>query len=71
MDSKVSIVFTTYNEKKNNLKLSLNSVINQTYNNIEIIICLEPDEKNKKIIRKYLKNSSHLIIESKKKIRIN
>ncbi len=68
MDSKVSIIFTTYNEKKNNLKLSLNSVINQTYNNIEIIICLEPGEKNKKIIRKYLKNSSHIIIESKKKL---
>ena len=68
MKNKVSVIFATYNEKKNNLQLSLNSVLNQTYNNIEIVICLEPDEKNKKFIKKILKNTSHLIIESKKKL---
>ena len=62
-NSLVSIIFSTYNENNSFLKKSLYSVLDQDYKNIEIILVVEPDDKN----LDYLKNLS----ESNSKIKIH
>lgn len=64
----VSIVFATYNESVENLKMSIQSILGQTYREIEFITCLEPDEKNKKLIKELIQQHSHVIIESDKRL---
>lgn len=59
----VSVVFATYNESVENLKMSILSVLEQSYRDIEFITCLEPDEKNKNIIKKLIQKHKHVIIE--------
>ena len=39
MEDKVSIIMSVYNEDKEQLKSSIESILNQTYKNIEFIIC--------------------------------
>lgn len=68
MENKVSIIVPIYNSE-NDLKRCLESLINQTYTNIEIIlindgstdnsekICKEYKQKDKRIVYKYQKNS--------------
>lgn len=47
MESLVSVIMTTYREEINWIKDSLNSLIQQTYNNIEIIIVIDdPYQEN-------------------------
>jgi glycosyltransferase involved in cell wall biosynthesis len=64
----VSIIFATYNESVENLKMSIQSVLKQSYNDMEFIVCLEPDEQNKKIIKQLVENHKHVIIESETKM---
>ena len=46
MEELVSVVMSTYNEKEVHLRKSIESIINQTYQNIEYIIILDnPDNK--------------------------
>ena len=52
---KVSVVLATFNEKQENLLDSINSVLNQSYTNLELIICIEPNEANKKLLFKLAK----------------
>lgn len=52
----VSVIFATYNEKEEYLEASITSVMNQSYNNIEIIVCLEPEDKNRSLIERILKD---------------
>lgn len=52
---KVSIIMTVYKESKNELKRSFESILNQTYNNLEVIVVIDnPLEKwREEFIRKY------------------
>lgn len=61
MNKKVSIIVPVYNAEKY-LSRSLNSIINQTYNNLEIIIVDDASEDNsKKIIKKYALKDNRII----------
>ena len=46
----ISVIFATYNEDKKYLLSSLNSILNQSYTNFEIIIVLEPNDLNKNLL---------------------
>ena len=61
---KVSVVITSYNPKKEILNQTLESVFNQTYKNIEIILIdCSKIEPNKIIDRKYLNKINIFILE--------
>lgn len=64
---KVSIIMACYNEKLEWIKKSINSIINQTYNNIEIIIV--NDNPNNERIIKLLK--SYEISDNRVKVILN
>ncbi|NCC70367.1 glycosyltransferase [bacterium] len=54
---KVSILMSIYNEKENEVRQSLYSLLNQTYRNIEIIIVVDnptENDKYKKILESFL-----------------
>ena len=53
MEELVSVVMSTYNEKEVHLRKSIESIINQTYQNIEYIIIL--DNPDNKLLYKILK----------------
>lgn len=55
MDKKISVIMGVYKEPKEQLKSSIDSILNQTYKNIEFIIILDnPDELwRKEFIEKY------------------
>ncbi|MFS1428078.1 glycosyltransferase [Vibrio splendidus] len=62
MNAKVSIVITTYNRKKL-LVRALESVLNQTYRNIEVIITDDNStDGTKEIVEKYMQSSAIPII---------
>lgn len=42
----LSVIIATYNENIGFLRQCIESVLNQTFNNLEVIIVVEPDEKN-------------------------
>ncbi|HDL5242383.1 TPA: glycosyltransferase, partial [Mannheimia haemolytica] len=46
MNKKISVVMSTYNEPVEWVEKSIRSILNQTYDNIEVIvICDNPDNK--------------------------
>ena len=56
MDSLVSVAMATYNGEKY-LEEQLDSILNQTYKNIEVIICDDcSTDKNMLTLRYYIKN---------------
>ena len=65
MKGLVSIVIPVYNAE-NNIKVCLNSIIKQTYKNIEII-CINDGSKDssEKIIKEYKKKDSRIILINK------
>lgn len=62
MNELVSVIMSTYNEKENELKLSIESILSQTYNKIEFIIVLD-NPKNERIadILEYYKSKDNRI----------
>lgn len=59
---KVSILMTVYNDGGRLLNKSIESVLNQTYKNIEFVIVDDGSKDNSKdIIKKYAKNDSRVI----------
>ena len=70
--SRLSVVLATYNENINFLKACIDSLLNQTFRNFELIIVTEPEEKN----RDYLRNISAMdsrikILENETKLGIS
>lgn len=64
---KISVLMTVYKENEEELKESFESIINQTYKNLEIIIVIDsPDESwRKEFIEKYNDKRVKLIINEK------
>ena len=61
MNKKVSVIVPVYNAEKH-LKKSLDSIINQSYENLEIIIIDDgSSDKTKEIIKKYASNDKRII----------
>lgn len=53
MSPTISVIMTTYNEKRNNFIQCVDSVLNQTYKDFEFIIVFEPEDKNIDFIKEY------------------
>ena len=51
-DTKIDILLATYNTKIEYLKMQLDSILNQTYRNIKIIIS-DDKSTNEEVIQKY------------------
>ena len=54
---KVSILMSIYNEKEDQIKKSVNSILNQSYKNLELVIVIDnPSYKNEylEIMKKIL-----------------
>ena len=49
-------IIVTYYKKKNFLKKTLNSILNQTYKNYEIIFVYDDDQKDIEYVKFYLSN---------------
>lgn len=64
MSSLVSVIMSTYNEKEEWLKLAIESILNQTYKNIEFVIIIDnPDNDDIiKIVNEYAKNDTRINI---------
>ena len=58
----LSVVLTTYNERKDFFVLCINSVLEQTYSNFELIIVFEPTDYNIGFIKELTKNDARVII---------
>lgn len=70
-DDKVSVVMSVYNEQINVLKESIESILNQSYNNLQFIIVLDnPNNKEiKKLLNKYSSYDKRIdLIENEKNI---
>ena len=68
---KVSIVMSTYNERLDHLSLAIESIIKQTYKNIEFIILLDnPQNRSiKRLVQSYAEKDYRIkIIANKKNI---
>lgn len=71
---KVSIVMSTYNERLDHLSLAIESIIKQTYKNIEFIILLDnPQNRSiKRLVQSYAEKDYRIkIIANKKKHRFD
>lgn len=64
----VSVIFTTYNERTDFLELSIGSVLDQTYSNIEVVVVLEPNDINFQAIHDFLEGTNSIIIENPLKL---
>lgn len=65
----ISVIMSTFNEKIEHLKLSIESILNQTYKNFEFIVVLD-NPHNKDIyecVRKYANVDSRMIVLSNEK----
>lgn len=60
--NKISVIMGVYNEEENWVRESIESILNQTYKNIEFIIILDNPEniKLKEIIKEYSKNDERI-----------
>ena len=47
----ISVILTTYNEKDDFLLQCLNSILNQTFKNFELIIVFEPNDSNYQLVK--------------------
>ena len=66
---KISVIMSTYNESLDELKKSIDSIINQTYQNIEFIIVSDnPENKNIKIAVQAANDQRIKFIENKENI---
>ena len=63
MNIKISIVMSTYNEKKEELVKAINSILNQTFKDFEFIIVLDNPQnvEHTKIIEEYLRKDDRII----------
>ena len=52
MMRKISVIFTTFNEKEDYLIKSINSILQQSFENFELIIVVEPNDKNIELLQK-------------------
>lgn len=66
MEEKVTVLMSVYNEEESVLRESINSILNQTYNNLEIII-VNDNPKNKEIgnILDSIKDSRIIVLKNK------
>ena len=67
MNKKISVLMTVYKETKEELKEAFESIINQTYKNLEIIVVFDyPEEKWRvDFIKKYRDNRVKIIVNKK------
>lgn len=63
----VSIIMSTYNTDKEYLELSIESILNQTYTNLEFIIVNDGSEEDLKIISQYKDKRIKIINHKEKK----
>lgn len=62
----VSVILTTYNEKETFLLQSLNSILEQTFEDFELIIVLEPEDCNYQLLKNYASIDNRIIIHRNK-----
>ena len=60
-ESKVSIIMSTYQTEETQLKQAIESILGQTYSNLELIIVCDGICKDIDIIKQYKDNRIHLI----------
>lgn len=67
MNDKVSVIMSVYKESKSELKSSIDSIINQTYKNIEFIIVIDNPEEQWRIdfIKEYSDSRIQIIVNKK------
>ena len=67
---KVSILMSIYNEKEDQIKKSVNSILNQSYKNLELVIVIDnPSYKNEylEIMKKNFNDTRIKILINEKK----
>lgn len=64
MEDKVDVLLTTYNTKIEYLKEQIDSILNQTYKNINLIISddCSPNEEVRKVLKEYQKKDDRVIL---------
>lgn len=67
MKEKISVIMSVYKESKNELKLAIDSILNQTYSNLEFIIIVDNPEEKWRIdfIKSYNDKRINLIVNKK------
>jgi len=60
---KISVVMTTYREPEEYLRKSIESILNQTFEDFEFIIVLDDpnNERNEKLIEEYAKKDNRIV----------
>ena len=71
MDELVSVIMTTYKEDKDILRKAVESILNQTYTNLQFVIVLDnPDnQEHDSILRQYAQTDSRITYYVKKENR--
>lgn len=71
-DALVSVIMPTYNDKESFIREAINSVLSQTYSNLELIIADDStDERTRVIIDEYVKKDERVqVVRSKEKMGI-
>lgn len=65
-NAQISVILTTYNEKKKYLFQCLNSILNQTFKNFELIIVFEPNDSNYESVKELALIDNRIIIKYNK-----
>ena len=60
--AKVSILYATYCENLEYLKNSMDSIIHQSFPDWELIVCLEPGERNMSVFEEYAAHDERIIL---------